>query len=441
MFGSKNKKTNKQVKVNIETMEGNLKGSSGEAKVVDYKKIDSSNDIPPDNNVPNVDKEQSSNQPDNKPFKSPFKDENLPIGQDDGAGKIGQGTFPPGSDGVTTDSSRTPAENANNNFSLTEDNKEESDKGSPKKDNLPFLHQTIDEKTDIKTEQSKKTVADKPLDIGKKEKSGMNPFLLVILFVILLAGILLGGYYFYMSKNTPKNEEVEPDNNKNTQIDESTTVPVETTVTDESTSKPVPTQPDENTNKPVIEKFVTTETTFIEDLTGFIVDLKEKRDLIDLQNGIFIDPMINSTEILNSGSLLRALHMVDFFIEGDLKNPCKLFAIEEAGNIRIAVIFEFAETADDKLIKSSLIERENGLLTKMQYLFVDGIKPTVPTDANFAVSDDNMQARYVNYSPGVATTSVDWNILDLGKGKLIYFATSRNLAKELTEYFMRLNIK
>jgi hypothetical protein len=79
------------------------------------------------------------------------------------------------------------------------------------------------------------------------------------------------------------------------------------------------------------------------------------------------------------------------------------------------------------------------LSKKMSYLFVDGVKPEIPTEIKFKISNDNPPARYANYSPGVDTSSVDWNVLDLGNdGALVYFATSRNTAKELREHFIRL---
>jgi len=135
------------------------------------------------------------------------------------------------------------------------------------------------------------------------------------------------------------------------------------------------------------------------------------------------------------------LHATAFFVPADLKDSCKIFAIEDSGEVRLAVIFELVEVADEKLVKSKIIQNEKDLMKKMSYLFVDGARPIVPAKVSFVVNKENMSARYSNYVPSIDTSSVDWNILDLGKGKLVYFATSRKTAKVLTDYFMRTVIK
>jgi hypothetical protein len=417
MFGSKNKQTKSQAEISIETMEGNLKGEGGKASTVEYNQAmpaqtADSNKVPSiDNNLPPVVEQKSTvNNTSNsqEPFKSPFKGGDLPIGEPGSAekNKIGQGSFPTATDNLTTE--------------------------IPKKDDSAFLHQAIDGEIDNKNKLETKKIETTPA----KKKGGINSFVLIVLFIALLAGIILGGYYFYMNKegtNTKANPEVKE--TKQTSTPTQKTTNKSTTTTEKSIPKkatPV---------APKIERLITSTATFNEDIAKFILDLKQRRNATDLQNGIFISPMATIENPLTSSGLLEALHMTAFFKQADLKDSCKLFALEDNGEIKIAVIFELTETADEKLIKDSIMQKEKDLMAKMSYLFVDGIKPVVPTEVNFAINTENMQARYKNYMPGLDTNSVDWNILDLGKGKIVYFATSRKTAKVLTDYFLRTVIK
>ena len=408
MFGSKNKNPKSQAEVSIETMEGNLKGESGKLSTVEYAKASpakTTDTTPVEGNTPPVVKPKTtasnvSNQ--QEPFKSPFNGGDLPIGEPGSPekSKIGQGSFPTAANNLSTE--------------------------IPKKDNSAFLHKAIDGEIDNKNKpETKKIEASTPT----KKKGGVNSFVLIVLFIALLAGIILGGYYFYMNKEskvTPPKSKVEEPKQTNTQTQKSTTT--QATTTQKSTPKET---------VPKIEKLITSTATFNDDIAKFILDLKQRRSAIDLQNGIFISPMATIEAPLSSSGLLEALHMTTFFNQSDLKDNCKLFALEDTGKIKVAVIFELTDTADEKLIKDSIVQKEKDLMSKISYLFVDGMKPTVPTEVTFTVNSENMQARYENYVPGVDTSSVDWNVLDLGKGKIIYFATSRKTAKVLTDYFLR----
>lgn len=408
MFGSKNKQQKNQAEINIETMEGNLKGESGKPSMIEYNKINpiptakQDNITPSNDNIqPIMESQPMANSTDNQqPFKSPFNGGDLPIGEPGSAdkSKIGQGSFPSAAD--------TPMA------------------GVFKKEDSAFLHQTIDGNIDNKDKLETKSTEITPT----KNKGGMSSFLLIILFIALLAGISYGGYYFYMNKDvvSPKTQKEKQPAKEVKQATNKVTTPVKKDTKKEPTQTTVKT-----------EMLITSTGTFNDDLAKFIADLKKRRSTIDLQNGIFISPMATIEKPLSSRGLLEALHMTVFFDQTALKDSCKLFAIEDSGDIRIAVIFELTGTMDEKLVKDSIIQKEKELMTKMSYLFVDGTKPAVSTEYNFAVNKQNMQARYANYTAGVTTSSVDWNILDLGKGSLVYFATSRKTAKVLTDYFIR----
>ena len=421
MFGSKNKNPKSQIEVSVETMEGNLKGEGGKATMIEYEKTnspqDSSKEVTPppaSGTNPATIKEPTENNIGDKkaPFKSPFEGGDLPIGKAGSAGTIGQGTFPPPAGNSATEGLKSIPKTID----------------PPKKDDAAFLHQAVDGKIDNKDVSSIKQVEKMP----SKKKGGMNSFLLIVLFIALLAVVLFGGYYFYMNKdsNVSKVEEntkpVKPAENPANKP----AIPVK-----EIVQKKEIAQKEETT--PKIEKLVTSVETFNGDLSKFILDLKQRRSPTDLQNGIFINPTTATEGIFPSSDLIKALHLSTFFDQADLKDSCKLFAIEDNGEIRVAVVFELTEIADEKLVKDRIMKGEKDLLIKMSYLFVDGSKPTVPAEITFAVNDINMGARYMNYTPALDTSSVDWNILDLGKGKLVYFATSRKTAKVLTDYFMR----
>lgn len=427
MFGSKNKQQKSQMEVNIETMEGNLKGEGGKTTTVEYNKINLTQDTnngatpPPTSDTT---QEPAVNSTDSKktPFKSPFKGGDLPIAKSKSAtGTIGQRTFPPSTDNSETN---MPGSSLDENIKRTNSTPEIINPS--KKDDSAFLHQAIDRETDNKG----KTPNKQPEKIAVKKKKGMKSFLLIVLFIILLAGILFGGYYFYMNKEDDSSKVTPP------------VKPIESTTNKPNIPIKKPIQKEEVQTAPKIEKLVTSVETFNDDLSKFIQELKQRRNLTDLQNGIFISPMITATENpLLASDLLNALHMTTFFVPSDLRNSCKVFAVEDDGEMKLAVIFELVEMADEKLVKNNIIQNEKDLMAKMSYLFVDGIKPAVPTKINFAVNENNMKARYANYVSNIDTSSVDWSILDLGKGKLVYFATSRKTAKILTDYFMRTVIK
>ena len=426
MFGSKNKQQKKHAEVNIETMEGNLKGEGEKQTVVEYGKtkteelsndkgvVSTKSNVPPDkistpspsSSIPTPTISDAKKQ--EAPFKSPFNNNGL---SDNKTGsveknKIGQGSFSATVDKLSTE--------------------------VPKKDNSAFLHQAIDGKINNKEPLPNK---EPNVALPKKRNRGRSSFLLVVLFIILLAGIIFGGYYFYMNKSSAKPEINTKTETKKQPVKQTNKTVNKTNISTKNSTKKTTTQKAPAT--PTVEKLITSPATFNQDIARFITELKRRRSAVDLQNGIFISPMATTEQPLPASKLLESLRMTTFFNEADLKSSCKIFAIEDSGEIKLAVIFELSETADEKLVKNNILQKENELMARMAYLFVDVTKPVVPAEIKFATNPNNMQARYANYTPGVDTFSVDWNILDLGKGKLVYFATSRKTAKVLTDYFMR----
>ena len=447
MFGSKNKQQNKQVEAVIETMEGNLKGVKGENKTIEYENIDNeqrSNTVSTGNKT---DGQKFNNIPEvkNAPFKSPFNEGNA-----NNTINMSKTITP---ESMTTDIPKTTGEQnfkdkivdnneikksfspeeLNNNLNNSLDDNQQSFGNEKKDESSPFLHESIDavSKNEINT---KKELVSK--------KSGLGSFLLIIVFIILLSGILFGGYYFYMNKDNKSVENImtqQEDNIKKTKPVALKDNTVENINEKKIEKKEVVEKKDKVIKKnAIIKQFITTEQTFNSDLKIFVTKLKS--DAV-LQGGVFINPMINSTEKMNSLKLLKALHFDNYFKTGELKDTCKLFAVNDGGAVRIAAVFELEVDADNVAIKERIRQKEKELLDKMKYLFVDGERPVVPVKYSFKASVDNQGARYVNYKEGINTESVDWNIIKIGSGKLIYFATSRKTAKELTDYFMRLSIK
>ncbi len=127
--------------------------------------------------------------------------------------------------------------------------------------------------------------------------------------------------------------------------------------------------------------------------------------------------------------------------ETDLKPACKLFIMQDADKIRVSLVFELNDGIDAITIKDTIVKNEISLPALMKSLFVDNDQVIIPTTIKFSVNQGNLNSRYFNYKSGDTFSSVDWNILDLGQGKIIYFATSKNLAEKVTNYFTNLIVK
>jgi len=194
--------------------------------------------------------------------------------------------------------------------------------------------------------------------------------------------------------------------------------------------------------KPKIpNKFITSEATFISDLNRFITTLKQSGDITSLKAGIIVTPMINETTAFPAQALIKSMKMTAFLKDTDLKPTCKLFVMQDAGKIRTALVFELNDGVDAKIVKDNIIKNEISLPATIKPLFMDNDQIIIPTTIKFSVNPDNLNSRYFNYKPGDTFSSVDWNILDLGQGKIIYFATSKNLAEKVTNYFTNLIVK
>ena len=435
MFGSKNNQQKTRTEISIETMEGNLKGENERPLSVEYneksqEKISTeSANAPTTTNIPNS-KDNSINE-DTKPiFQAPFKND-LATSEKDIVSEKGIFT-------KTIKTPEIPNKTKTEELSLSDDIQNakipQITGNTSGKNNSAFLHQAIDKKMEDNKENSSRQFN----KIATEEKKGISSIIFIIIFILLLAGIMYGGYYFYMHQGEKKSKQQNSEQVNKTSAEEKN-INNKTTESAKKIPAKIPQKPIPVKYK--IGPLVTSPTTFNNDLGKFVLEIKQKGDKTELQNGVLVDVIKKDKTALSSKELLEAIHMTDFFKPTDLKNTCKLFVIEDSGKIRVGTVFELSNTADEKIVKEKIIEKENDLIQKMSYLFVDRDKPIVPTEVKFNVNPVNMGARYANYSPGVDTASVDWNILDLGKGKIVYFVTSKKSAKTLTDYLMRSVVK
>lgn len=442
MFGSKNKKgAKKQVGISVKTMDSDLKGDGSKKMAVEYENLHSDENAKNaiEGAKPTEEKQAKGETSFQPPFEQSKGVESNVHNQNIGKTSIPQGTFSTTTEETRVQPSDKPiAENANNSFSLTDDKfKSTSPSNSPavKPKETPFLHTATDQQNNNKANQSKTKNA------KIEKKSSTSSIIWIISFILLLATILLGGYYFYMKSSDKKIEEQKQTAKSNVKKPENQVKQKNTTTNNENATENNNKKPTTKKAAMVIDKFNTTETTFNNDLKEFVSKLKSSNNTTELKNGIFVTPMTNETTPFNTEALLRATHLTEIFDVDSLKPACKIFISSDNNLVRVALIFELQDTVDSKLIKNKIIKNEQILPTKMQYLFVDGEKPTIPAVIKFSVNTDNYNSRYFNYLPPKVTSSVDWNILDLGKGKIIYFATSKSLAEKITGYFMRLVVK
>jgi hypothetical protein len=472
MFGPKKQKsTKKQVGISVKTMESDLKGEGGKNVAVEYdggqSETKNANESPSDNTMT----KQAENPQSKEDFHSPFNNnslkENLSVnkeqatipqkkGIDNTGTGIARGTFPKtpsGSESLMTE--QPPTKKIDNNIPFAGESKSEdsamlsADKQGSSE--TPFLHTATGMPLD--NQKDKPTISqtkNKP-QISQKNS---HSIIWIIAFILILASILLGGYYFYMTKDSKKEPQQPPKNNTKKDVGATNT---KTDTTNRATevnngnqntnsTQPDPSDNNQNNNLPpesqkVIDRFITTENTFESDLKAFITDLKTQDNTTALSNGLLVSPMKNAETPLVASELLKAVAMDDVLTASDLKTTTKLFVAKDNSLVRVALMFELKDGVDDKIVKNQIIQKEDVLPAKMITLFVDGEKPTLPTDVKFAVNPNNQNSRYFNYNPPQTISSVDWNILDLGQGKIIYFATSKNLAEKITDYFMKVVAK
>jgi uncharacterized protein YneF (UPF0154 family) len=457
MFGSKNKKsTKKQVGISVKTMSSDLKGGGSKKMAIEYENLHSNQDnkTTTKNTKPTEQQEIKGD----TSFQAPFgqnktvEEEVQSNAHSQGIGKanIPQGTFTTPAETKEVKSINNPtAANANNDFSLTENkftNTNSGDLQTGKSAETPFLHTATDNQNDNKIIQQK--TGDTSDKIEKK--SSASSIIWIISFILLLATILLGGYYFYMKSSDKKTEKQKPTTkssvkNSGNQVKQKNTTNSTTNNTTTNnkniTKSNKATTPTTKKQTMVIDKFNTTEVTFNNDLKEFVNKLKSSNHNTELKNGIFVTPMTSETTPFNAKALLKTTHLTEIFDVNNLKPACKLFIASDNNLIRVALIFELQDTVDSKLIKDKIIKNEQILPAKMRYLFMDGERPTAPPVIKFSVNSTNYNSRYFNYLPPKVTSSVDWNILDLGKGKIVYFATSKKLAEKITGYFMKMVVK
>ncbi len=311
----------------------------------------------------------------------------------------------------------------------------------------PFLHKTItSNKKEAKKTEKKDSHSKEPFSIDKKgkKKKEWAPMVVVIVFVLFLAGLLAGGYTFYMSKAVTKRAEIKKKEEQKKNLAKKTNSGNSSTV-DSSNEKKVDNKVTTKNNtqgaNPFdVNKFITTDSTFLVDLVNFVANLKKSGMATEggLTNGLFVTPMIDENTPFVAETLLKAVGLDELVDVNLLKNPCKLFVLDDNGSVRITLLFELkADVGDYQKFKASIVAKENLLPAKMLPLFVDGDKPTLSGDSIvFNVNKENKEARYFNYVSGVSDKSVDWNVINLGRGEILYFATSKMSAKKITDYFL-----
>ena len=474
MFGSKKNKTTSKVDVSINTMDDDTKGAGAKNISVEYndstninrqtkqqsKAVNGNNTD--DKNTPITDSNSLKKSTDGQNMTSPFENT-----VNDSANREIETPKPPNNDDMvphglpkgtfstsnintpTVESEKSIPSFATNNQTLNSQAKNSSEK--------PFLHQATDKINNRQAGQPQNNALSKNTS---PKKSSISSIIWIIVFVLLLGTILLGAYYFYMKKNdsattTPnKNKQEIPKkmtnaskvNNKqiNTQTNTQTNSQVNQQTkpqTNNTNTQTKPTQTTSPTQQTLPTTFKTSEATFINDLGRFLLVLKNSGNEKTLRGGVIVTPMVDADKPLSAQELIKIMGMTNLLKETDLKPACKLFIMQDADKIRVALVFELANGVDDKIIKDNIIKNETDLPNIMKKLFVNEIPPTVPPTIKFSVNKDNLSSRYFNYKPGDTFTSNDWNILDLGQGKILYFATSKNLAEKVTNYFMKLVVK
>ena len=463
MFGSKKSKTTSKVDVSINTMDDDVKGVGAKNVSVEYNKSNPTDGTgqkqqttPATGGDTNTSKtSQTAGSVAGQPVgESPFKNESAKPSKEPQvphAPNSSQGTSSQSPHGLPTGTfsmpdSSTPEKNIPS-FSTNPTLDSKTDSSSEK----PFLHQATDKidnsvTNTLKTNKSQKNIS---------KKSGISSIIWVIAFILLLGTILLGVYYFYMKKdnktNFPTNKGKQTTPKKTTNISKTNNKPTGTNKIDSQTGQQTKAQTNSTTGaKPtkttavqskLPTSFKTSETTFIDDLGRFLLTLKNSNNEKIIRGGVIITPMIDNNKPLSAQELIKSMGMTNLFKETDLKPACKLFIMKDADKMRTALVFELANGVDDKVVKENIIKNENSLPEIMKSLFVNEAPPTVPPTIKFSVNKDNLNSRYFNYKPGDTFTSNDWNILDLGQGKILYFATSKNLAEKITNYFMNLVVK
>ncbi len=452
MFGSKKSKTTSKVDISIETMNDDVKGTGAKNVSVEYNKSNPTDGAgqeqqttPATGGDANASKtSQTAGSVTSQPAgESPFKNESAKPSKEPQvpqAPNSSQSTSSQSPHGLPTGTfsmpdSSTPEKNIPS-FSTSPTLDSKTDNSSEK----PFLHQATDKIDNTATN----TLKTDTLTQSIPKKSGISSIIWVISFILLLGTILLGAYYFYMKKSdkTPT-----PPANQSQQ--KTTKKPTTNSANNSSgTTNPKPNiTPTQQAKKPAVAQnalpstFKTSETTFIDDLGRFILTLKNSGNEKALRGGIIVTPMIDASQQISAQALVKSMEMNIIAKDTDLKPACKLFVMQDADKIRTALIFELANGVDDKIIKENIITNEQTLPTSMSKLFVNEVKPVIPPAIKFSANADNLSSRYFNYKPGDTFTSVDWNILDLGQGKILYFATSKNLAEKVTNYFMKLVVK
>ena len=485
MFGSGKKNQKKKTTITIETMKDNLNGSAGKTKQVEYEVSDNSQ-------AQNQNKQSSQEETETKQTsKNPQQTEKTNTSSSIGSyAEEKTETF---SGNRATDSFNkvgAPPQSLQKNIYNEEKNPLFDEKEKPlssqiNKPNHPLTGNiqasagqtaTSNPYDDLKEKVEKikaKEIPTFPPETTKMQaKSGGGRFVFIIVFILILASLLLGGYFLYMnngdlvkaikdkfnkkenlneesSVNDMKeagkqaaegnfnqenfNQELEAEKLPNGEENNNNVTPAEW-----GGANSQETNVAQNVKKEETVKFTIDPNNFEQSFNNSLSYLKTNVSEDDLNKGFLLTVHDPSGNYLPAPQLLSILGLNEIIPPEDIKDICSAFVMKDAGKMRVAAVFELKEGADQKVLKDKILSAEDQLPAKLLKLFPLNDRPAPQEKYVFKVNPNNYNARYINYQSGDPTASVDWNIIDLGAGRILYFATSKREAETLTKYFFNL---
>ena len=463
-FNKKNRQKKKkadEVSVHLKTMNDDLKNSEGKEITLKYQENPTNHQSLPENkqaqqkaaNLTNVNNKNEPVQPsvkgtfnqqkeikqseNNSPFSNTPSDTQL----DAGLNKMEENV--PFVEKIDSEETSSTAK---------VDQTEVSNKNAPQQQPKPtgsFPQQESEKLNTLFNERLNK-------QLSKKRRNKTLSFLIAIIFVFGLAAAVWGAYYWYMHKEAIPEEELainqknnsegsnndvaksdaanggngisgenQPSQNKNISDKESV-----------GENAPIGAGTENQKNGNSVEDLITTPENLISDLKNFAKQ-------INLENNfVFITPWKVTSdgikEEMTTAELLTALQFPAATINpSDFKSVFKIFIHKnKEGRIRFGFVLEPRDEIDLQDLRSKIMALETSLPKIFLPLFYPEDQPLMFVgSAVFNTNPDNYNSRYFNYRPGDSTASVDWNILELNQGRILYFANSRQTAEEITNYF------
>ncbi|GEM_PF-3870140 len=486
MFGSGKKNQKKKTTITIETMKDNLNGSAGRTKQVEYEVSD--NNQAQNQNKQSPQGKTETKQINQKPQQTAGADFPSPSIGSSAEKKTETFSSNKATDNLNKVSAPPQAlqKNIYNGEKSPLFNKKEKSLSSQlNKSSYPPTGntQTNTGQTttgnpydDLKEKVEKikaKEIPTFPPEITKTQtKRGGGRFIFVIVFILILASFLLGGYFLYMnngdlvkaiknkfnkkenlneepSVNDMKeagkqaaegnfnqenfNQELEAEKLPNGEENNDNVTPAEWGgANSQETNKT------QNVKKEERVKFTIDPNNFEQSFNNSLSYLKTNVSEDDLNKGFLLTVHDASGNYLPAPQFLSILGLNEIISPENIKDICSVFVMKDSGKMRVAAVFELKEKADQKVLKDKILSAEDQLPAKLLKLFPLNNRPALQEKYVFKVNPNNYNARYVNYQPGDPTASVDWNIIDLGAGRILYFATSKKEAETLTKYFFNL---